>query len=294
MNIKKLALSIVLCAAAVAAAAQNVSDLIVSEAVAINVEGIVDDFGRHTPWIELTNKSQGTVKFAGCFLTDDPAEPRKYMIPKGDASTTLGPRQAVIFWCSGFADEGTYYTNFTIGPGSTVYLVSNDGKTVIDSLTVPRDLPSDLSVIKVAKDNKGLDFQTDPEPSLPSPGILNKAGIVESGAQRMARNDPHGWILTLTSVSVVFFALIILWWMFAGIGKGFKRGQKASVKKDPDAETAAAIALALDMEADGDTYAAIAMALHLYLSDTVHDAESYTLTFSPKEVKHLNFRKLPR
>ncbi len=294
MNIKKLALSIVLCAAAVAAAAQNVSDLIVSEAVAINVEGIVDDFGRHTPWVELTNTSQGTVKFAGCFLTDDPAEPRKYMIPKGDASTTLGPRQAVIFWCSGFADEGTYYTNFTIGPGSTVYLVSNDGRTVIDSIAIPEDLPSDLAVIKVAKDNKGLKFNTEEEPALPSPGTLNKAGNPESGAQRMAHNDPHGWILTVTSVSVVFAALIILWWLFSAIGKGFKKTQKAPAKKDPDEATAAAIALALDMEADGDTYAAIAMALHLYMNETVHDSESYTITFTPAQVKHFNFRKLPR
>lgn len=294
MKIKNLTISLILLSAAFAASAQNVSDLIVSEAVCINVEGIVDDYGRHTPWVELTNTSQGTVKFAGCFLTDDPSEPRKYMIPKGDASTMLGPRQAIVFWCSGFADEGTYYTNFTIGPGSTVYLVSNDGRTVIDSIAIPEDLPSDLSVIKVAKDNKGLDFQTESEPALPSPGVLNKAGNPESGAQRMARNDPHGWILTLTSVSVVFAALIILWWMFSSIGKGFNRDRKAPSKNDPDQETAAAIALALDMETDGDTYAAIATALHLYMNECVHDSESYTITFTPTQVKHFNFRKLPK
>ena len=291
---KRLLISLVLIVSGASALAQNVSDLVVSEAVGINEDGILDDYGRHTPWVELTNVSQGTVNYAGCFLTDDPAQPRKYMIPKGDARTKLGPRQAVIFWCSGYEGEGTFYTNFTIGPGFTIYLVSNDGRTVIDSISVPEDIPSDLSVQKVAHDGKGIDFQTESEPGFPSPGILNRAGVQESGAQRMARNDPHGWILTVTSVSVVFIALIILWWLFSSIGKGFTREKKAHAPKDADEATAAAIALALDMEADGDTYAAIAMALHLYMTETVHDSESYTITFTPASVKHTNFRKLPR
>lgn len=303
MDCRKLLLSLLGLAAALAAAAQNVSDLIVSEALVENTAGIQDGYGRHSGWIELTNTSQGTVNFAGCFLTDDLAQPRKYMISKGDASTKLAPRQAVVFWCSGEGAEGTYYTNFTLKRGGTVYLVSNDGKTVVDSLTIPEALPADRSVAKFARDNKGMDFRTEETPALPSPGLLNQDHEGETGAQRIARTDPHGWILTLTSVTVVFGALIVLWWLFSLIGRVFTGGLRlprkapakaVAAKGTPSPEEAAAIALALDMEQDGDTYAAIALALHLYLGETVHDRESYRITFRTTPQKHLNFRKLPR
>ena len=123
----------------------------------------------------------------------------------------------------------------------------------------------------------------------------------------MKERDPHGWILTVVSVSVVFSALALLWFLFwllfdrpakkqmAGLaGKRHSRPDRES----PDAEVAAAIALALDMEADGDTYAAIATAVHLYLTDTVHDVEPGIVTIRRSESawnnKALNFRKLPR
>ena len=69
--------------------------------------------------------------------------------------------------------------------------------------------------------------------------------------------------------------------------------------KLPDEEVAAAIAMAFDMEQGGDTFAAIAMALHLYLTESVHDNESFILTIQPTPASGWNdkfqkFRKLPR
>ena len=115
----------------------------------------------------------------------------------------------------------------------------------------------------------------------------------------MAATDPHGWTLTIISVSVVFIALIILYCLYSLSGKVFSGELKARVrKKDPQEDVAAAIALALDMEQDGDTYAAIATAVHLYLSDTVHDTEPGIVTTVRKDSgwnnKSLSFRKLPR
>ena len=184
MDSKKIILAVIGLATALAAAAQNVSDLILSEAVPCNTQGVTDGYGRHTGWVEIANTSQGTVNFGGCFLTDDRTRPQRYMIPKGDASTRLGPRQVTLLWCSGNADEGTYYTNFTLSPGGTVYLVSNDGKTFIDSLSIPAALPADMAVRKVARDNKKMDFRTESEPAVPSPMTMNTV-------DRPARMDPH-------------------------------------------------------------------------------------------------------
>ncbi len=128
--------------------------------------------------------------------------------------------------------------------------------------------------------------------------------LLTAGGDRMMETDPHGWTLTLISVSVVFAALIVLYFVYSLSGSifsgKFKRAPKPkkAVKGTPDAEVAAAIALALDMENSGDVYAAIATAVHLYLNDTVHDVEPGIVTIIRKDSgwnnKALNFRKLPR
>ena len=126
--------------------------------------------------------------------------------------------------------------------------------------------------------------------------------ILTAGGDRMAQTDPHGWTLTIISVSVVFLALLILYFLYSLSGKvfsgQFKRKPKKAKAGAPDEKVAAAIALALDMEQDGDTYAAIATAVHLYLTQSVHDIEPGIVTIrrgnSAWNNKEQTFRKLPR
>ena len=135
---RKFLITVLTALSALALHAQNVSDLIISEALAQpDSTGILDGYGRRGGWVELYNKSTGTVNYAGCFLTDDRTQLRKSIIPKSDNRTKLGPRQVVLFYCSGNRHDGTFYTDFTLAPGKTVYLVSNDGRTIIDSLQIP-------------------------------------------------------------------------------------------------------------------------------------------------------------
>ena len=122
-------------------AGQNVSDLIISEIMPASDSGIVDDYGRRNGWLEIYNKSQGTVNFAGCYLTDDRSDLKKFQISKTDSRTKIGPRQVSLFHASGDSNDGTFYIDFEIVRGMTVYLVSNDGRTIIDSLSVPATLP---------------------------------------------------------------------------------------------------------------------------------------------------------
>ena len=118
--------------------------------------------------------------------------------------------------------------------------------------------------------------------------------VIRKSAE-MAVRDPHGVIITLVSVSVVFAALIILYYAYTIISKtvnikfslkdifkGTCKTKKAKEQGTQETEVAAAIALALDQELNGETYAAIGMALHQYLNDTVHDNESYIITIRRK------------
>lgn len=319
---RKFLTTVLVLAAAVNLRAQNVSDLIINEAVAQpDSTGILDDYGRRSGWIELYNKSTGTVNFGGCYLTDDRNNLRKSLIPKSDLRTKLGPRQVVLIWCSGRSADGTFYANFTLAPGKTVYLVSNDGRTIIDSLAIPAHFPRSLAIIKRATDIREQTFEPIDIPVSPSPRMVNGFQGSATKSELIKEQDPHGWILTVVSVSVVFSALALLWFLFwllfdrparkkaAGDasttlsltdGKlSMTKGKRTAIPSEAEeSQVAAAIALALDMETDGDTYAAIATAVHLYLNDCIHDMEPGFVTIRRSESawnnKALNFRKLPR
>lgn len=288
--------------------AQNVSDLIIAEILAQpDSTGLLDDYGRRSGWIELYNTSTGTVSYGGCFLTDDRNNLKKSLIPPTDLRTKLGPRQSVVFFASGNGHDGTFYAGFTLRPGSTIYLVSNDGRTIVDSLAIPAQLTAGKSVVKKATDLREKVFEAQADAASPTPGAPNKDPNSESKAQKMSRLDPHGFILAITSISVVFCALAILWGLFNSLfspkkPKAPKDSKASKVKKAPagslSPEVAAAISLALEQELGGEVYAAIGLALDQYLNECVHDTESFVLTYrmqpSAWNRKGQTFRQLPK
>lgn len=297
---KRLALILLLLSASLATLrGQNLSDLIISEVLPCNDSSVVDAYGARSPWIELLNTSQGAVNFAGCYLSDDPENLRKSMIPKGDAATLLGAGQLVLLYCTGDRSQGTLYLDFVPSPGSEVYLVSSDGRTIIDSIKIPSDLPAGTSVAKFATDIKETQFD-DVRPSKPTPGTFNGRHEQRSKSQMMSESDPHGFTLSLIAVLVVFSALIILFLIYNLSGNIFTgKIRFRRPRRQPDPETAAAIALALSMEGNDDAVAAaIAAALHLHYAESVHDTESGIITIQPRNASawcdnSLNFRKTP-
>lgn len=123
--------------------------------------------------------------------------------------------------------------------------------------------------------------------------LLQASESVMRKSAEMTDKDPHGAIITLVSVSVVFIALITLYFAYTLIGKlasgsislpkRAKSGGSKEASDKPGPEEAVAIALALDQELNGEAYAAIGMAVHMYLNETVHDNESYIITIKRRK-----------
>ena len=294
---------IVLCAlaASTALSAQNVNEMLINEVLVKNETSLVDGFGNRNGWIELLNSSYGTVDIGGCYLSNDTRNMKKYLIPSGDINTKIAPRQVVVFYASGNGDQGTFYTNFKIEPGDTLYLVSNDGRTVIDQVVIPAALGTDQSYGRVHIE--GTIDDTEFTKMSPSPNSQNGDLEAETKSQIMARTDPYGWIISLTSMSVVFSALIILFLIFKYIGKASVKYDRKNDSKDETTvpvafkpkhtgkkdgnmpEVAAAIAMALDKECGNEVKAAIALALHMHLTSYVHDQESFVLTIKSHQTQ---------
>ena len=128
---------------------------------------------------------------------------------------------------------------------------------------------------------------------------------ITKGAEKLLVTDPHGWILCLVSVSVVFSCLLILCGIYTLSGAIFSGKLKfrfpgKSRRGDEEAAVAAALAVALETGGNADdAEAAIAAALAMELSGSGHDAESYVITIKDRRPsgwssKNFNFRKKPK
>ena len=101
--------------------------------------------------------------------------------------------------------------------------------------------------------------------------LLAASADLATKCAEMAENDPHGIIITIVSVSVVFSSLIILYFAYSMIGKfvNLKRIQ-------PSADTA--VESSQQHIPTPEEVAVITLALQEYLDDSVHDKESYVIT----------------
>ena len=131
--------------------AQSVTAARINEVMIDNVDNYIDSYGKRSPWIEIYNSSAGSIDLAGCFLTDDPQNLKKYMIPKGDVLTAIKPRQSVVFFADEMPLRGTFHLNFTLASDTPHYLalISNDGSTIIDEVEVPAAIPANNSYARI-------------------------------------------------------------------------------------------------------------------------------------------------
>ena len=295
----KLLLAVVGLVLCLSAGAQSQDAMRLNEYLVVNTDDFQDDFGQQNAWIELFNSSYGTVDIAGCFLSDDPDNLKKYAIPGGDLMTKIKPRQHVIFWADNKPYRGTFHVSFDLDNAKEIIFTKGDGKTIIDRIPVRHDLGENISFGRSedgigSQDGSGIGW-TVLSPSSPSTNnsMIDKAAKPD----RMKAIDPYGWILALTAMSVVFLALILLYFIFKGIGNAnIRAGKKRSAASAGTDVKASAYG-----EVPGEVYAAIATAMHLYQQDDEgHDEESFVVTlhhtdrtYSPWSSKIYTLRQTP-
>jgi Na+-transporting methylmalonyl-CoA/oxaloacetate decarboxylase gamma subunit len=272
--------------------AQNASDLRFNEILVHNDSSAVDDFGVHSPWIEIFNSSYNTVNIGGCYLTDDLNNPTKYWIPTGDPATKIASRCYMVFWADNHPTRGIFHLNFELEEGKTIALFDANGKTLIDKVEIPVGQKSDITFGRPTNDNKEWVFL---EKS--TPGANNDYTKKASAGEKFVEMDPYGIGMTMIAMFVVFSALALLYLIYKNIGKFFINKAAQTVK--PVANESAQ-PVKKQEEMSGEVNAAIAMSLYLYQNE-MHDYENTVLTiqkvsrnYSPWSSKIYTLRKLPR
>ena len=87
--------------------------VLINEYSASNLSWYTDNYQMEEDWIELYNAGSTDEDIGGYFLSDDPDEPTKWLIPGG---TIISADGYIVFWCSGRDEysDNNYHTNFKL------------------------------------------------------------------------------------------------------------------------------------------------------------------------------------
>ena len=284
---------------------QGAKNIVINEVMTNNTASIQDEFGKHEAWIELENTSFTTYNIRGMYLTTDRSVldqnmsvperiKRMSIIPSGDARTSLGGRQHIVFFGNSNPAQGKLHLTVRLPMSEPVWIALYNGNAVelIDSVTIP-PLAADQSF---ARQNGKWTLKA---PQNVTPGTENFIKTDETKDAKLKREDPHGFGITLLAMGIVFTCLAVLFLFFTLFGMVMRHMETA--KKMANAQPIKPITKTVEKTAeighktgvilqeglktkgiDKEIYmAVIGMALKQY-EDDVHDVESGVITIKQK------------
>ena len=277
--------------------------LLLNEVLITNEGNYQDDYGLHSAWIEIFNRSYGNADLAACLLraSSQPGDTSTYFIPKGDVLTLIKPRQHSLFWADGEPRRGTFHTNFTLDPEKENWIgLFDSGRNLIDQVTIPAGvLKTNQSYGRVSDAASQWEVKDGSAEKYVTPSTNNKTIDSNAKMEKFEEHDSNGIGMSISAMSVVFCGLILLFIAFKIVGKASVSLSKRNAMKAKgitDKQEAKEKKLG---EAPGEIFAAIAMAMHEMQSD-VHDVEDTVLTitrvkrsYSPWSSKIYTLRETP-
>lgn len=293
--------------AVVVAFAQGAGNIRINEVMTSNSTSLQDEFGNHGPWVEIANTAYSTYDVRGMYITTDPSVLDKKMsvperikrmsiIPNGEKRTLLSARQHLVFFLNSTPTKGGLHLSSRVNATNPLWIALYDGNAVdiIDSVTVPV-LVANTSY---ARYTDGTGKWVKKAESAVTPGIDNFIKTDMAKTEKLKRDDPYGFGITLLCMGIVFACLALLYVFFLIFGFVADRRNKlekvakvqpikpivSTGKKLNEVRHKTTNILKDGMETKGrdkEIYiAVIAMALKQY-TDHVHDVESGILTIKP-------------
>lgn len=275
---------------------ESASKLLINEVLTDNVTNFQDDYGIHSAWIEIFNKSYGSVDLAGCLLkvSNTPGDTTVYIIPKGDVLTSIKPRQHALFWADAKPSRGTFHTNFKLDTERLNWIgLYDSGNKLLDQITVPI-LDADKSYARIKDADKEWEVKGGSIAKYVTPSTNNQTIDKNEKVEKFAQHDSTGIGMSISAMSVVFVGLLLLYIIFRTLGKTVYKNKKTD--KQPVTNMKQEETAKKTVECTDEVYAAIAMALHEELGG-VHDIESNVLTIrhiqSPWNARYTALRVAP-
>lgn len=148
---------------------QGDTRLYISEALAKNVDSVIDEDGDRSDFCEIYNKSNEAVSLKGWYLSDNPNKLSKWALP----DVILQPGEYLLIFLSGKnKSTGELHASFSLSAGETLTLYDS-ATGVYDALTIPETREG----VSVGKDETGATIYF----GMPTPGYANGHGFPLQG-----------------------------------------------------------------------------------------------------------------
>lgn len=288
---------------------QGAKNIRINEVQINNTSGLQDEFGNKRAWLELANTSFTTYNVRGMYITtnrevlnNELTVPQRMAmmskIPDGDERTMMTARKHLVLFLNGNPAQGALHLSAKASADEPTWVALYDGNAIdlIDSVTVPV-LPENASYARIGGKDSEWVAQT---PENVTPNIENTISNNETKIERLKRDDPHGFGITVLSMGIVFFCLALLYVFFRLLG--LFMSHKYAIKKAGKIQPIKAAVKTGEMLAetghktkvilkdglqtggiDKEIYiAVISMALKQY-EDDIHDIESNIITIKPHQ-----------
>jgi hypothetical protein len=178
------------------------ANFIISEMMASNANGIQDDDGARSDWIEIRNLGPQQASLDGWFLTDASATPTMWRFPFG--LPPVQPSGYVLVWASGKNRTNAFaplHTNFKLSSSSGYLALVSPATNVVSAFDPYPDQVSDISYGRDQVDPGITGFFTTPTPgktnTVSGPGFMAPPEI--SVASGVYTND--NLLVTMSSAS---------------------------------------------------------------------------------------------
>ncbi len=279
------------------------SKLVLNEVLIENVSNFQDDYGVHSAWIEIFNKSYTSADLAGYQLrmSNEPGDTATYYIPKGDVLTSVKPRQHALFWADGQPNRGTFHTSFVMNGTTATWIgLFDGGKKLVDEIVIPANvLQADQSYARIADAATEWEVKGGDSQKYVTPSTNNKTIEGNAKMEKFQSHDSSGIGMSITAMGVVFSGLLLLYICFRSIGRGAVSLRRRNAMEAKDVTNLGEAKEKKLGEAPGEVIAAITLAMHEH--QDLHDVEETVLTitrvkrsYSPWSSKIYTLRETPK
>ncbi len=133
--------------------------LVINEVMASNTKTAKDPQNEYDDWIEIHSVGDHAIDVGGMFLTDEPNNPTKWMIPHGDPGVTTIPAGGfLLIWVDDDEQDSGLHASFSLdADGDGVWLFDRDGRTLIDGFSFG-DQRADISYGRYPDGDQNLQY----------------------------------------------------------------------------------------------------------------------------------------
>jgi len=106
-------------------------NIVINEILSSNGNGITDDFGEYSDWVEIYNNSPQSINIYQWYLSDDENQISEWQFP----DTTILPNDFILIFCSGRDTVSSYFhSNFKLKSSGETIILCDENETIIDQL----------------------------------------------------------------------------------------------------------------------------------------------------------------